>query len=157
MGVDLTWADVAAVLRQREDCYDSGVECCHEPRCFGGEELIPDESELPYRRLDDVSRIMERLGMGYGGDFLPRSAFSESELREGSWRWQRVPGKYGIALFKLDSNDNWLVTVPEIEEALAAYDAVPESERAELEKGKKWAAWIDWLRATREHGGFIVE
>jgi hypothetical protein len=66
-------------------------------------------------------------------------------------------GKRGIALFKLRSNDRWLVTVPEIEEALSAYAAVPERERTELETGKKWTAWIEWLRSSREHGGFEVE
>jgi hypothetical protein len=41
--------------------------------------------------------------------------------------------------------------------ALAAYATVPERERAELEAGEKWAAWIEWLRQSRQHGGFEVE
>jgi hypothetical protein len=157
MGLDLTWADAAAVMRRRDECWESGGECDHQPSCRDDVEPFPEEIEFPYRQLDDVAKIMERLGMGYEGAILPDEVFSESEMREEAWRWQRLPGKTGIALFKLRSNDRWLVTVPEIDEALAAYAAVPERERAELETGKKWAAWIEWLRQSRQHGGFEVE
>jgi hypothetical protein len=157
VGLDLTWADAAVVMRRRARCWDSGSECDHRPSCRDDVDLIPDEAEFPYRQLNGVPESMERLGMGYEGEILPEQAFSESELREEAWRRQRLPGKRGIALFKLRSNDGWLVTVPEIDEALAAYAAAPEHERAELEAGKKWAAWIEWLRQSRRHGGFEVE
>jgi len=157
MGLDLTWADAAAVMRRRDECQESGEDCGHQPGCRDDIEPFPVEVEFPYRQLHDVSKIMERLGMGYEVEHLPDEAFSESEMRAEAWRWQRLPGKTGIALFKLRSNDRWLVTVPEIDEALAAYAGVLERERVEFEADKKWAAWIEWLRRSRQHGGFEVE
>lgn len=156
MGLDLTWADAAAVMHRRDECWRSGDECRHQPSCRENVEPIPEEAELPYRQFVDVSEIMMRLGMGYEAEAMSFASFGETgELRDASWeardvawRSQRVPGKKGIALFKLRSNDWWLVTVPEIGEALAAYDVVPERERAVLESGKKWAAWITWLRQS---------
>jgi hypothetical protein len=164
MGLDLTWADAAAVIHRREACQKAGQQCPHEPDCHDAIEPFPEEVDFPYRQFVDVSEIMVRLAMGYEAKSRSFKSFSEGELRDASWddrdmawRSQRVPGKKGIALFKLRTNDWWLVTVPEIDEALEAYAAVPERERAELESGKKWAAWIEWLRQSREHGGFEVE
>ena len=157
MGLDLTWIDAAELMRRRDACWDSGTECDHQPSCRVDIELIPMAAEFEYRQFDDVSTVMERLGMGYPGRPLPFEVFSETEMRQGAWRWQRLPGKWGIALFKLQGNDGWVVTVPEIDEALTAYAAVPERERTELETGRKWAAWIGWLRDSRQHGGFEVE
>jgi len=164
MGVDLTWAAVAAIVHRREACQKSGPECGHESNCHDDIEPFSPEVEFPYRQFVDVSETMIRLGMGYEAEARSFKSFSEGELwgaswdeRDVAWRSQRVLGKKGIALFKLRTNDWWLVTVPEIDEALAAYAAVPEHERTELETGQKWAAWIEWLRQSREHGGFEVE
>jgi hypothetical protein len=73
------------------------------------------------------------------------------------WRSQTVPGKAGIPAFKLQSNDRWLVTTREIDEALAAYAKVPVEQRASLESDRKWACWVRWLAIARERGGFEAE
>jgi hypothetical protein len=46
----------------------------------------------------------------------------------------------GIPAFKLRSNDRWLVTAREIDEALAAYDESAADRRAALETNDVWAA-----------------
>lgn len=68
-----------------------------------------------------------------------------------------MPGKTGIPAFKLRSNDRWLVTVREIDEALAAYAKVPAEQRASLETDLKWASWLQWLPIARKRGGFEAE
>ncbi|MFI5938002.1 hypothetical protein [Actinoplanes sp. NPDC051494] len=73
------------------------------------------------------------------------------------WRSQTTPGRTGIPAFKLASNDRWLVTVREIDEALAAYASAPAELRTTLEADATWASWLAWLAVAREHGGFEAE
>jgi hypothetical protein len=81
----------------------------------------------------------------------------DREAADLGWRSQTVPGKTGIPAFKLRSNDRWLVTTREIDEALAAYAKVPVEQRASLETDPKWAIWLQWLAIARERGGFEAE
>lgn len=59
----------------------------------------------------------------------------------------------GIPVYKLGSNDGWLVTPDEIASALERYvlgDGVP------ADVPPWWADWIGWLKYAQEHGGFRV-
>jgi hypothetical protein len=78
----------------------------------------------------------------------------DADLR---WRSQTPPGRTGIPAFKLQSNDRWLVTDREIDDALAAYSRAPGELRAELETDEKWVSWLEWLAVARKHGGFEAE
>ena len=77
----------------------------------------------------------------------------EADLR---WRSQRVPGRQGIPLFKFQSNDEWVVSVPEIEEAIAAYGRAPAQVRTELEEDRRWRTWLAWVHEASRRGGFTV-
>jgi hypothetical protein len=177
MGLDLEWAvlpePVATARRQVQECGRSGKPCDHEPDCSRNYSQLIASCEFEYRRFHDIGETMLLHGMAYEAE--PREP--EPELPAGltekiedadpvsrriwdeawsAWESQRVPGMAGIPLFKLRSNDRWLVTVGEIEEALAAYESVPQDEKLLLETYPKWVSWLEWLRVTRHHGGFIV-
>jgi len=63
----------------------------------------------------------------------------------------------GIPVLKLRSNDAWLVTAREVDEALAHYDSLPQRIKADYGAHQSWSDWHGWLRVTRQHGGFTVE
>lgn len=151
VGIDLELADVAAAHYQLDACRAAGTPCAHDPDCAEHVQrlLARGPSEFPYRRFRDLNETMSLTGMGYEADPSP----GEFE----SWRAQTVPGRSGIPAFKLRSNDRWLVTVREIDEALAAYAEVPADRRAALESDPKWADWLRWLALARQHGGFEAE
>lgn len=169
MGIDLELADVAAARYQLSSCRDSGRPCAHDPDC---EEklcrlLSRGPSEFPYRQFSKINEDMCLTGMGYesrpepwtipAGDPDDEQAQQDREAADLRWRSQTVPGKTGIPAFKLRSNDRWLVTAREIDEALAAYAKVPAEQRASLETDLKWASWLQWLTTARERGGFEAE
>jgi hypothetical protein len=124
-------------------------------------------SGFPYRQLGRVNENMQLTGMGYEADPEPEPIpvndaddKQAQQFREAAylrWRSQTVPGKTGIPAFKLRTNDRWLVTVREIDEALAAYAQVPAGQRASLEADVKWVSWLQWLAIARERGGFEAE
>lgn len=78
-----------------------------------------------------------------------------------SWRPEDLKG---IAGHKLCSNDGWVVTPAECEEALAAYATARENNpdlveqiRAEWgEPDSYFDAWLGFLAKARDHGGFAV-
>ncbi|WP_203907835.1 hypothetical protein [Rhizocola hellebori] len=165
MGIDLELADVAAAKYQLRDCQAAGGWCGHEPDCEAHlwRLLSLGPSEFPVRRFYDINETMQLTGMGYDAEPVPwldflRDAGEPSRhqvfLR---WRMQTVPGKTGIPSFKLLSNDRWLVTAYEIDEALAAYAEVPAEQKAILETNARWASWLEWLALARERGGFEAE
>lgn len=158
MGIDLELADVAAAWHQFESCRDSGQLCPHDPDCEATVYRLRSRgpSGFPYRKFRTINETMQLTGMGYEAEPEPWTVLEEAadDLR---WRSQTVPGKTGIPAFKLRSNDRWLVTVREIDEALAAYARVPAEQRASLETDSRWAAWLQWLALARERGGFEAE
>jgi hypothetical protein len=167
--MDLELADAAAARYRLSSCQDSGRPCDHDPGCEQELRrlLSRGPSEFPYRQLGRVNENMQLTGMGYEADPEPEAipvndADDEQaqQFREAAylrWRSQAVPGKTGIPAFKLRSNDRWLVTVREIDEALAAYAKVPAGQRASLEADVKWVSWLQWLAIARERGGFEAE
>ena len=68
----------------------------------------------------------------------------------------------GIAIYKLGSNDGWLVTEVELRAALKSWDAAaPEQQaaaavRAQLRDAERWPAWIAYMRTAAACGGFRV-
>jgi hypothetical protein len=171
VGMDLELADVAAARYELSSCRDSGRPCAHDPDCAG--ELCRlvsrGPSEFPYRQLGRINAYMQLTGMGYEAEPEPEpepipvndpgdeQAQQDQRAADLRWRSQTVPGKTGIPAFKLRTNDRWLVTVREIDEALTAYAKAPIDQRASLEVGLKWASWLQWLAIARERGGFEVE
>lgn len=102
-------------------------------------------------------------GMGFDAEPGPYPRLSdgpesiaEKDEADLQWRSQRVPGRRGIPLFKFRSNDEWVVTVPEIEEAIAAYQAAPEQLRTDLEEDRRWRTWLAWVGEAAQRGGFTV-
>ncbi|MEU8077197.1 hypothetical protein AB0B31_17310 [Catellatospora citrea] len=176
MGMDLEWAILPEAVedarRQAVGCGSSGVPCGHDPDCRRNLARLLAPCEFGYRQFHSVTETMLLLGMGYEAEpmkpALPSGLNSQNKDADPehqrlwdeawhAWEAQRIPGRTGIALFKLRSNDGWLVTVDEIEEALTAYEAVPAADRVLMEATEKWAAWVEWLRVTRHHGGFTTE
>ncbi|MFG3705992.1 hypothetical protein ACGF7U_14845 [Micromonospora sp. NPDC047670] len=169
MGLDLSLADVAAAVYQYDRCRDSGKPCHHDPNCAERYQAVSviDPWEFRYRQFVDIREGMLLTGMGYEADIAPwepyvgtgRGVSDEAAALawDVAWRSQTTPGRLGIPLFKLGSNDRWIVTAREIDEALVAYAKAPASHRAELESRPKWVAWLEWLALSREHGGFEVE
>jgi hypothetical protein len=148
VGIDLQLADVAVARYQFESCRDSGRPCAHDPDCV--EELhrlrSRGPSEFLYRQFRVINENMQLTGMGYEAEPEPwaipvgdpdEQARQDREAAYLRWRSQTVPGKTGIPAFKLRSNDRWLVTTREIDEALAAYAKVPAEQRASLETDRK--------------------
>jgi hypothetical protein len=169
VGIDLELADVAAARYQLNSCQDSGRPCGHNPAC---EEklyslLWRGPSEFPFRQFGDIDKDMQLTGMCYEAEPQPwtipvddpgdERAQQDREAADLRWRSQTVPGKTGIPAFKLRSNDRWLVTTREIDEALAAYAIVPAEQRASLETDLKWLSWLQWLAIARQRGGFEAE
>ncbi|GAA3220318.1 hypothetical protein ACFO1B_17445 [Dactylosporangium siamense] len=171
MGIDLELGDVFAAREDFEACEESGRGCVHDPNC--GEEWKRLRDLGPYefdrcRRFGRINEIMALTGMGYaaeidqslfgdakpGGDAEARQRWREASLR---WRSQTAAGRTGIPAFKLMSNDRWLVSVREIDEALAAYASVPAEQRTTLETDPVWVRWLEWLALARERGGFEAE
>lgn len=171
MGIDLELADVAAARHQLDSCQDSGQLCPHDPDCEANlyRLLSRGRSDFPYRQFRVINENMQLTGMGYEaepedgpmttpvGDLDDEQARQHRETALLRWRSQTVPGKTGIPAFKLRSNDRWLVTAHEIDEALSAYAKVPAEQRASLEADPKWASWLQWLARARERGGFEAE
>jgi hypothetical protein len=177
VGIDLELADCAAARYQLRRCRESGPVCVHDPDCDGllshllelaaadRPEVATYPSEFEYRRFSDVNAWMLRAGMGFEAEIMPYP--SSPEVNDGpdrideetdlAWRSQICPGRTGIPAFKLRSNDRWLVTVQEIDGALAAYQKAPADLRVELETEPKWVAWLAWLAVARHHGGFEAE
>jgi hypothetical protein len=62
----------------------------------------------------------------------------------------------GIPVFKLGSNDGWIVTPEELRVALAEYDAATLDDLAHIPDGDWWPKWIEYLRYAQERGGFRV-
>ncbi|WP_422734425.1 hypothetical protein ACN26Y_05515 [Micromonospora sp. WMMD558] len=178
MSYDLEWADLpasAAAARSRlEACSDLGDLCVHAPPCLGEYETLAAAYQF---HLNIVGMAfcrggMRRTGMTYqatpqpfpawpfdgiddwhSADQRRRDAYKEAEQAASA---QTVPGMVGIPEFKLSSNGPWLVGAREIEQALDCYQASSPILRAALEGDDLWAAWIDWLRQTVSHGGFVV-
>jgi hypothetical protein len=163
MGIDLEFADVAAARYQLDDCAKSDRPCAHEPACLDNLHRLLNggPTEFPRRRFGAINETMRQTGMGYAAEAQGWTAFVEDpEDREATYlrcRSQTVPGKTGIPAFKLMTNDRWLITVREIDEALAAYANVPADERAALEEDSGWVDWLAWLDECRRHGGFEAE
>lgn len=64
------------------------------------------------------------------------------------------PQPSGIPGYKLTYNVGFLVTVAEITAALAAYEAHPHVDIAEMPVGDPtWRRWAAFLRRAKEHGG----
>lgn len=169
VGIDLELADVAAARYQLDSCEDSRQLCPHDPDCEATlyRLLSRGPSEFPYRWFRTINENMQLTGMGYEADpepiTIPAGDLDDEQARQDRdaaylrWRSQTVPGKTGIPAFKLRSNDRWLVTVREIDEALAAYAKVSAEQRVSLETDPRWANWMQWLAIARERGGFEAE
>ncbi|GLY64822.1 hypothetical protein [Amycolatopsis taiwanensis] len=169
MGIDLELADVAAARYQLDSCEGSGRPCAHAPGCEKNlcRLLGRGPSKFPYRRFRDINENMRLTGMGYQAEPETETILANAPDNEQAqpdrasahlrWRSQTVPGKTGIPAFKLESNDRWLVTTREIDEALAAYAQVSAEQRAVLETDPKWVSWLEWLALARERGGFEAE
>lgn len=169
MGIDLELADVAAARYQFISCRDSGRSCTHDPACEQNlyRLLSRGPSEFPYRQFRDINENMQSTGMGYEAEpehwMMPaddpddEQAQQDRQAADVRWRSQTVPGKTGIPAFKLRSNDRWLVTTREIDEALSAYARVTPEQRGCLESDPKWVSWLQWLSLARERGGFEAE
>ncbi|WP_213001221.1 hypothetical protein [Winogradskya consettensis] len=176
MGIDLELADCAAARYRWAACRDAGPRCSHEPDCAAILDRLvataaaerPGAGEYPsefrYRRFADINENMRLTGMGYAAEPEPWTGPPDGQgdetARDGAdllWRSQRPPGRAGIPAFKLVSNDRWVITAAEIEEALAAYGRAPADLRARLEMEPRWTAWLEWLAVARHHGGFEAE
>jgi len=169
VGIDLELADVAAARYQLRACQKSGRLCAHDPVCEENLHrlLAYGPSEFPYRRFADINEIMRVTGMGYEAEperwpvpvDVPDGgqAHEDRQAVDLRWRAQTIPGKTGIPAFKLRSNDRWLVTTREIDEALAAYAKVPADQRASLEADPRWVDWLRWLAVARQRGDFEAE
>ncbi|MGW0434244.1 hypothetical protein ACWDV4_17110 [Micromonospora sp. NPDC003197] len=178
MGIDLELADCAAAGYQLAACRRLGLVCAHNPDCKENYDRLraqasadrPNEDhpwEFHYRRFQDINQNMQLTGMGYPAEPASWAAFTanpdcaqalpEQEDAWLRWRSQTSPGRIGIPAFKLESNDRWLVTVREIDEALAAYANTPAELRDLLEADPKWVSWLEWLAVARKHGGFEAE
>jgi hypothetical protein len=170
VGIDLELADCAAARERLTVCRSTGDLCAHEPDCEAALYRLlaraaadrPGEDnpwEFRYRKFGDINEKMELAGMGYPARPEPWTSGAEDDRqeRDDAWRAQTVPGRLGIPAFKLTSNDRWLVTSKEIDEALDAYARTPEGLRTELEADPKWLAWLRWLAVARNHGGFEAD
>lgn len=165
VGIDLELADVAAARYRLDSCQASRQLCPHDPDCEAKlyRLLSRGPSEFPYRQFRVINENMRLTGMGYEAEPEPWTTSAGEQAQQAReaahfrWRSQTVPGKTGIPAFKLRSNDRWLVTTREIDEALAAYARVPAQQRASLEADPAWASWLQWLAIARERGGFEAE
>lgn len=169
VGIDLELADVATARYQLIACQDSGRSCAHDPDCAANlyRLLSRGPSEFPFRQFMDINESMRSAGMGYeaepedwtfpAADPGEEQAQRDRQAADLRWRSQTVPGKIGIPAFKLRSNDRWLVTPREIDEALSAYAEVAPEHRASLESDPKWVSWLRWLSIARDRGGFEAE
>lgn len=87
----------------------------------------------------------------------PQEEASEAELE--AWRSQTTAGEpFGIPLYKLSSNDAWLVQPSEIAATLRRYRAIeqPIATLIGAEELAYWNAWIDFLDRAAARGGFRV-
>ncbi|GAA1161732.1 hypothetical protein F4556_005078 [Kitasatospora gansuensis] len=76
--------------------------------------------------------------------FSARMSATEAEIR-------------GIPHYKVNGNDGWLIAPAEVTAALAAYDAAPAGQRADIEATyRDWVPWLAFLRRSVEHTGIRV-
>ncbi|NUS12231.1 MAG: hypothetical protein HOY69_12660 [Streptomyces sp.] len=141
MSYDLEWADLpepAASARARYDACDwlDDPPCPHRPPCLDTYlDLVH-----PYSFHATVATMSRHL----------------SAMRAAGMCSPDDPAA-GVPEAKLTSNGPSAVTPEEIARALTAYEASPPAVRARLAaQDRYWPDWLDWLRACREHGGFIV-
>ncbi|MET7383187.1 hypothetical protein ABZT08_31040 [Streptomyces sp. NPDC005526] len=178
MSYELEWADLpepAAAARERFQAWvDSGMpseqaQTCAEP-WFALQEAF--QFDLNIAGMSVCREGMRRVGMSFQAEPQPfpvwpfegledwraadQSRRDAYEAAERAVLSQSVPGQIGIPEFKLRSNDSWLVSPKEIEQALDRYEASPAELRAELEADELWCDWLGWLRETVTHGGFRV-
>jgi hypothetical protein len=167
VGIDLELTDCVTARTRLAACQQAGPLCAHDPDCEADLYRLlarvaadrPGEDkpwEFRYRKFADINEKMELAGMGYPAHPEPWNTADDTE-RDAAWRAQTVPGRLGIPAFKLLTNDRWLVTTKEIDEALDAYTRTPDGLRTELETDPKWLAWLRWLTVARNHGGFEAE
>jgi hypothetical protein len=64
------------------------------------------------------------------------------------------PGGRGIALHKLATQDDWLITSEEIESALRS--ATEQALLIPPDRADLWAQWLDFIRGARDRGGINV-
>lgn len=63
----------------------------------------------------------------------------------------------GITLYKLGSNDGWLVTPEECSSAVEIWNSTDQATRdAVLAKAVFFQDWVDFLECASQHGGFTV-
>lgn len=180
MGYDLEWAILPAPAIEAERCISTlprGAVCAHDLDCAQvyASAMAPAEYRLNAYSLAVILPTMLATGMCYEADIQPESAFSDvgpmavdlapspGRFRPDfdasflAWAQQSAPGQTGIPAFKFRSNDWWHVTVPEIHQALAAYERADLETKAQAEATERWTHWMDWLRESRDHGGFLVD
>lgn len=148
MGYTLEWIDLPAHVADARDASHAVWDRNEDDerttaRYFRLAE--PYQLDLNAAGMGYVRTTMARLGMAFDAPLR-----DDDEPGSHQWTKQRADG-VGIPLFKLQSNDEWIVTPEEIEEALDAYARTEEDEDDEL-----WRTWVEWLRRTRQHGGFYV-
>ncbi|MER5352544.1 hypothetical protein ABT093_19705 [Kitasatospora sp. NPDC002551] len=91
-----------------------------------------------------------------GGDALAEARERFEQAQKGVVEAEPQPVT-GIPLYKLCSNDGWLVTPAEIKAALTSWEAADESDRRTAVGEHDWfPEWIDWLGKAKERGGFRV-
>ncbi|MFF3300932.1 hypothetical protein [Streptomyces sp. NPDC002908] len=63
----------------------------------------------------------------------------------------------GIPMYKLCSNDGWLVTAAQCAAALEAWEKAPAARRADVASEREWwPSWIAFLTHSKDRGGFRV-
>lgn len=105
--------------------------------------------------MGEYREVMERHGMvDWSVDPPPDPEdWDDDEQR---LRWQTdVPAKtFGIAGYKLCSNDGWLVTPEECRSALAAWESSENKVNETLDD--YWFSWLRFIEGAIEAGGFRV-
>lgn len=170
MGFELYWQDVPVGLEPLAHAPEHG--------CF----------ELPEADMVETIRAMERCGMLDGTALPPFVAcesfglstdpefYDEDDKRieypldtpEGLYQRAIIAVQRGdtggrIPVWKLATNDAWLITREEIERSLQEHDShfttgaqIPLADEPSTTRPGWWDEWIDFLRAAVNHGGIEV-
>ena len=138
----------------------------------------PNEFELNASGMTTAKVVMSRLGMldhDTKHDLWPNQADygvtpamaqlgpEDDEPRELAYfraaedavRDKQAENPTGIPLYKLGTNDNWLVTRDEITAALGAYRTALGDGASDCELWW-WPYWIEFIERAAKHGGFRV-
>jgi hypothetical protein len=162
MGYDMSWEqEPAEVVAAEHAAFQGGkINTTEADRYLRLQEQAGSYFRLNIWGMGEARRVLIGTGMAWEAPPPTWPEDADDEATEAVRRTQVE--RPGIPLFKLSSNDHWLVTPDEIWSGLLLYEkfkeTMPSFESALRQTDQRYILeFIEWMRGAAEHGGFRVD